>query len=103
MIGKKKVLEKRDFGASPLEQTLALETNYWAMKVLEIGSQVISLYVTHVTVQALIPEPVDWTSVSAGLYIFPWITCQKNKPSTSVTHVQCRHLICALNAWAGRA
>ena len=36
-----------------------------------------------------IPAPVDRTSSSAWLYKHPWITCQNNYPSTSMTHVAC--------------
>ena len=37
----------------------------------------------------LMSAPVDRTSTSACLYKQPWITYQKNKPSTSMTHVTC--------------
>ena len=37
----------------------------------------------------LIPSTVDRTSASTWLYKHPWITCRKNKPSTSMTHVAC--------------
>ena len=35
----------------------------------------------------LIPAPVDRTAVSAWLYNYPWIACNKNKPNISMTHV----------------
>ena len=35
----------------------------------------------------LIPSPVDRTSASAWLYKHLWITYQKHKPSTTMTHV----------------
>ena len=38
----------------------------------------------------LIPAPVNQTSASAWWCKHPWITCQKNKPSTSMTHVACK-------------
>ena len=37
----------------------------------------------------LIHAPVNRTSASAWLYKIPWITCQKDMPSTSMTHVAC--------------
>ena len=37
----------------------------------------------------LIPAPVNRTSASAWLHKHPWITCQKIKPSTSLTVVAC--------------
>ena len=36
-----------------------------------------------------IPAPVDRTSASALFYKHLLITCQKNKPSSSMTHVAC--------------
>ena len=41
------------------------------------------------TVQTFDSCRVDQTSASAWLYKPPWITCQKNKPSTPMTHVAC--------------
>ena len=39
----------------------------------------------------LVPAPVKQTSAIAWLYNHPWITCFKNKPSTSVAHdVDCK-------------
>ena len=35
----------------------------------------------------LIPAPVDRTFANALLYKQPWMTCQENKPSTSMAHV----------------
>ena len=37
----------------------------------------------------LIPAPVDRTSANDWLKKHAWITCQKQKPSTSTTHVVC--------------
>ena len=37
----------------------------------------------------VIPAPVDCLCVGTWLYKHPWITGQKNKPSTSVTHIPC--------------
>ena len=37
----------------------------------------------------LIPAPVDRTSGSDWLYKQPWLTCQENKPSTSMAHIAC--------------
>ena len=44
----------------------------------------------------LIPAPVDQTSASAWLYKNPWITCQRNKPSTSMTQVACETNLCSV-------
>ena len=41
----------------------------------------------------LIPSPVDRTSASAWLYKNPWIISQRNKPSTSMTHVACESML----------
>ena len=43
----------------------------------------------HVQYRHLIPAAVDRTSVFAWLYKHSCITCQKNKPNTSVIHVHC--------------
>ena len=40
-----------------------------------------------------LPAPVDRTSACAWLYKHPWITCLKNKPNTSMTHVACESKI----------
>ena len=38
----------------------------------------------------LIPARVDRTSASVWLNNHPWITCQRNEPSTSMTEVACK-------------
>ena len=53
-----------------------------AMRTLVV--QVYTLQYRH-----LIPAPVVRTSASTWFYKRPWITCRKNKPSTSMTHVAC--------------
>ena len=46
--------------------------------------------------QNLIPAPVDRTSASEWLYKHPWISCQKNKPSTSMSHLACELKLCSI-------
>ena len=47
-------------------------------------------HVYRVNYRHLIPAPVDRTFASDWLYYPPWITCQQNKLSSSMTHVACQ-------------
>ena len=52
-----------------------------------------------------IPALFDQTSENAWLYIHPWITCQENKPSTSMTNIACDSKLCSvevINAFMSR-
>ena len=47
-------------------------------------------YIRYVQYRHYILATVDRTSASAWFYKHPFITCQKNKPSTSIGHVACK-------------
>ena len=49
----------------------------------------IVLMCNHLHYRHLIPAPVDRISTSAWSYKHPWMTCQKNKPITPMTHAAC--------------
>ena len=42
------------------------------------------------------PAPVDRMSASAWLHKHPWMTCWKNRPSTSMTHITCESKLCSV-------
>ena len=54
---------------------------HWGTLLQSLSRSNISSYIQYTH---LIPAPDDWRSASAWLYKHPRITCQKNKPSTSM-------------------